>query len=132
MKNKCVNIIFGFAIIIVILIMLYVCFKNKIENFSNIEMKNNLNDLDYLFDFKEFKKNMTEKCDNITLKQKELNVIIENECKDKNINSDLKCRKLQESDLHLNENKKNYCLFSNKNSNNNIEGFSNVEYYNYN
>ena len=128
MNEKCINILFGFTIIIVILIMLYVCFKNKIEKFSNIEMKNNLNDLDYLFDFKDFKKNMTEKCDNITQKQNELNKIIEVECKEKDINTNIKCRSLQENDLYLNENKKNYCLFADKQ----IEGFSNVKYFNYN
>ena len=128
MNKKCINILFGFTIIIIILVMLYVCFKNKIEKFSNIETKNNLNDLDYLFDFKEFKKNMNEKCDNITQKHNELNKVIEVECKEKNINTDIRCRSLQETDIYLNENKKNYCLFADTQ----IEGFSNVEYYNYN
>ena len=115
MNNKCVNILFGFIIIVMIIIIIYVCFKNKIECFSNVEMKNNLNDLDYLFDFKDFKKNMTEKCNNIANKQFELNKIIENDCKETNI--------------FLDKNKNNYCLFAEKQ----IEGFSNdFNYYNYN
>lgn len=128
MNKKCNNILFGIIVIIVILIMVYVCFKNDIEKFSNIEMKNNLNDLDYLFDFKEFKKDMNEKCNNITQKKNELDKIIENECKNNNINTELKCRTLQNSGLYLDENKKNYCLFADKQ----IEGFTNINYYNYN
>lgn len=129
MKNKCVDILFGLIVIILIIIIIYVCFKDKFENFSDIETKNNLNDLDYLFDYKEFKKNMTEKCDYVSNKQIELNKLIENECKEKNINNDLKCRTLEDSNIYLTENKKNYCKFSEKQ----IEGFSNeFLYYNYN
>ena len=129
MNNKCVNILFGFIIIVMIIIIIYVCFKNKIECFSNVEMKNNLNNLDYLFDFKDFKKNMTEKCNNIANKQFELNKIIENDCKETNINNDIKCRTLQETNIFLDKNKNNYCLFAEKQ----IEGFSNdFNYYNYN
>ncbi len=129
MNKKCNKILFVLIVIILILIILYVCFKNSVdEGFSNIEMKNNLNDLDYLFDFKDFKKNMNEKCNNITQQKNELNKLIENECKNKDINTDIKCRKLQDSGFNLDENKKNYCLFSD----NQIEGFTNVNYYNYN
>ena len=121
--SNCSQIIFSFGIIILLLLIYFLCNKNKFEPFSNIESKNNLNDLDHLFDYKEFKKNMENKCNVVTNKHNELNKILNSECNDNlllnNPNNKLKCRTYEDSNLALIENKKNYCLFNNNNNNNN-------------
>jgi len=125
MSNKCFYILLFLIMIILLTIKCYIHYKKNYECFNDIRSKNNLNDLDYLFDFKEFKKNMTEKCNDINNRQIELNKLMNDECNKNNINSDLKCRTLEENNIYLNENKNNYCKFSDKQ----IEGFSNDNYY---